>query len=167
MKSTTRGALAAVLACMASAVAAAPAAAGTSVPVTLPLESLETAVPVETPELRTAVPVLVPGAPEGPRHVTGALLPQGAVPSVPLGSELPDTLLELPVENPLGEGNLGVAQARTEESDVRLSSPGAQLGAPLTPPAADAFGLPEPALPQAGLVAPVLQATPAAGLLLH
>lgn len=166
MKLTTRGSLAAVLACMASAVAAAPAVAD-SVPVTLPLESLETAVPIEAPELRTGVPLLMPGTPEGPRHVTGALLPQGTLPAVPISSELPDTLLELPVENPLGEGNLGVAQAQTVESDMELKSPGASLGAPLTPPAADAFGLPEPALPQAALVTPVLRATPAGSLLLH
>ncbi|MFF3287957.1 hypothetical protein [Streptomyces sp. NPDC003023] len=166
MKSTTRGSLAAVLACMASAVAAAPAVAGTSVPVILPLESLETAVPVEAPELRTGVPVPVPGAPQGPRHVTGTLLPQDTLPALPVTSELPRTLLEIPVENPLGEGNLGVAEASSAESDLKAVTPGAALGAPLTAPDGDALGLPAPTLPQAALVGPVLQGSPAAGLLL-
>ncbi|MFJ3101449.1 hypothetical protein [Streptomyces sp. NPDC086835] len=124
MKLTTRGTLAAVLACMGTAVAAAPAVAGTSVPVVLPLESLETAVPVEAPELRTGVPVPVPGAPEGPRHVTGPLLPQGTLPAMPVSSEVPPTLLAVPVENPLGEDDLGVAKVRAQESDVKLVSPG-------------------------------------------
>lgn len=166
MKLTTRGTLAAVLACMGSAVAAAPAVAGTSVPVVLPLESLETAVPVEAPDLRTGVPVPVPGAPEGPRHVTGTLVPQDTLPSVPLSSELHRTLLEVPVENPLGEGNLGVAQVLAQESDVKAASPGASLGAPVTAPTG-AFGLPEPTLPEAALVAPVLQAAPTGTLLLR
>ncbi|MFH8928705.1 hypothetical protein ACH4D4_16770 [Streptomyces pristinaespiralis] len=165
MKLTTRGTLAAVLACVGTAVAAAPAVAGTSVPVVLPLESLETAVPVETPDLSTGVPVPVPGAPEGPRHVTGALLPQGTLPAVPVSSELPRTLLEVPVENPLGEGNLGVAEVLAQESDVELASPGASLGAPVTAPSGEGFGLPEPTLPEAALVAPVLQAAPTGTLL--
>ncbi|MFK4691908.1 hypothetical protein [Streptomyces pristinaespiralis] len=165
MKLTTRGTLAAVLACVGTAVAAAPAVAGTSVPVVLPLESLETAVPVETPDLSTGVPVPVPGAPEGPRHVTGALLPQGTLPAVPVSSELPRTLLEVPVENPLGEGNLGVAEVLAQESDVELASPGASLGAPVTAPSGEGFGLPEPTLPEAALVAPVLRAAPTGTLL--
>ncbi|ALC21184.1 hypothetical protein ACH46N_27165 [Streptomyces pristinaespiralis] len=165
MKLTTRGTLAAVLACVGTAVAAAPAVAGTSVPVVLPLESLETAVPVETPDLSTGVPVPVPGAPEGPRHVTGTLLPQGTLPAVPVSSELPRTLLEVPVENPLGEGNLGVAEVLAQESDVELASPGASLGAPVTAPSGEGFGLPEPTLPEAALVAPVLRAAPTGTLL--
>ncbi|MEW2632339.1 hypothetical protein AB0903_11910 [Streptomyces sp. NPDC048389] len=144
---------------MASAVAAAPAVADT-VLVHVPLESLETAVPVEAPELRTGVPLLMPGVPEGPRHVTGTLLPEGILPAVPISSELPHTLLGLPVENPLGEGNLDVAHALTEESDMELKTPGASLGAPLTAPSEGAFGLPGLALPRAGLDAPVLRAAP-------
>ncbi|MEU0375284.1 hypothetical protein ABZ070_35090 [Streptomyces sp. NPDC006283] len=165
MKLTTRGSLAAVLACMATAVAAAPAVAGTTVPVGLPLEALETAVPVEAPKLSTGVPVPVPGAPDGPRYVTGNLLPQNTVPTVPIAGELPRTLLEVPVENPVGEGNLGVAQAVSEESDLKLASPGATLGAPLSQPAGEGLGLPEPTLPQAALIAPALQGAPTAGLL--
>lgn len=167
MKLTTRGSVAALMACMATAVAAGPAVAGTSVPVTLPLESLETALPIEAPSLRSGVPVPVPGAPEAPRHVTGQLLPQGTVPAVPFTSELPTTLLEVPVENPLGEGNLGVASAVSKASDLRLTSPGASVGAPVSEPRADLFGQPEPTLPQAALITPALQGTPAADLLLR
>ncbi|MBM9619639.1 hypothetical protein [Streptomyces zhihengii] len=166
-KWTTRGSLAVLVACAASAVGAAPALAGTSVPVTVPLESVEAALPVDAPALSTGVPVPVPGAPEGPRHVTGNLLPQNTLPAVPFTGELPETLLELPVENPLGEGRLGVAQVASEASDLTLASPGASVGAPLTQPRAELLGQPEATLPQAGLVAPVLQGSPAAGLLLN
>ncbi|MEU1280178.1 hypothetical protein [Streptomyces sp. NPDC005805] len=170
-KSTTRGTLAAVVACVASAVGAsamgaAPAAAAGSVPVTVPLESVEAALPVDAPALSTGVPVPVPGAPEGPRHVTGNLLPENTLPAVPLTAEVPGTLLELPVENPLGEGNLGVAQVVSEASDLTLASPGASLGAPLTQPRPELLGQPEATLPEAGIVAPVLRGAPAAELLL-
>ncbi len=166
MKSTTGGSLAVIVACMASAVAAAPAVAATAVPVTLPLESLETVMPLEAPVLSTGVPVLVPGAPEAPRHVTGRLLPQGTVPQVPFGSELPRTLVELPVENPLGEGNLGVASVVSDGSDIDLTSPGASVDAPLSEPRPELAGQPEPVLPELALLAPELTGSPAAGLLL-
>lgn len=166
MKLTTRGSLAAVMACMATAVAATPAVAVEPVPVTVPLESLETVLPLEAPALSTGVPVLVPGVPDGPRHVTGRLLPESTVPTVPFTGELPKTLLELPVENPLGEGNLGVARAASQASDLKLTAPGASLGAPLSEPRAHLFGQPEPTLPQVALITPVLQGTPAADLLL-
>ncbi|MFI6287034.1 hypothetical protein ACIBCM_20180 [Streptomyces sp. NPDC051018] len=164
MKSTTRGSLAALMACMASAVAAAPAAAAASVPVTLPLESLETVLPLEAPALSTGVPVPVPGAPEGPRHVTGRMLPEQALPRVPVTGELPRTALDLPLENPLGEGALGLARAAVEAPDTRLTTPGASLGAPLSAPRPELFGQPEPVLPEAAVLTPALTGTPAAGL---
>ncbi|MET7618280.1 hypothetical protein [Streptomyces sp. NPDC005408] len=152
---------------MASAVAAAPAVAGPSVPVTLPLESLETVLPVEAPALRAGVPVPVPGAPDGPRYATGKLLPEGTVPQVPFTSTLPETLLEAPVENPLGEGNIGVARAASEATDLKLTSPGASVGAPVSEPRADLFGRPEAVLPELSVLTPTLQGTPAADLLLR
>ncbi|WP_432124419.1 hypothetical protein [Streptomyces sp. C10-9-1] len=166
MKLTTRGSLAAVVACVASAATGAPAVAAGSVPVTVPLESVEAALPVEAPSLSTGVPVPVPGAPETPRHTTGNLLPDHTLPAVPFAGQLPETLVELPVDNPLGEGELGVVRAVTEASDLRLSSPGASLGAPLTQPGPGSFGQPEPTMPEAGVIAPVLQGAPAAALLL-
>jgi hypothetical protein len=147
MKLTTRGPLAALMACMATAVTATPAVAGTSVPVTPPLESLETVVPLEAPAPCVGAPVPVPGAPDAPRHITGLLLSEGAVPAVPFTSEPPQTLLELLVEKPLGEGNLGVARAASEALTCGL-------------------GQPEPTLPEAALRTPGLQGDPAADLLL-
>jgi hypothetical protein len=151
---------------MATSVVATPAVAGTSVPLTLPLESLETVLPLEAPVLRAGVPVPVPGAPDAPRHVTGRLLPEGAVPAVPFTTELPETLLQLPVENPLGEGRLGAARVVSKASDVKLTGPGASLGAPLSEPRPRLFGQPEPTLPQVALITPVLRGDPAAGLFL-
>ncbi|MFI1398399.1 hypothetical protein [Streptomyces sp. NPDC020681] len=153
---------------MASAAAVAPAAASIApVPVNVPLESLETVVPVEAPALSTGVPVPVPGGFEAPRHVTGRLLPAGILPQLPLTSELPRTLVELPVENPLGEGNLGVASAQSESSELKVTSPGADVGAPVSAPRPELFGQPEPVLPELSVLAPSLVGDPAAGLLLR
>lgn len=169
MKLTTRGSVAAAfVACVATAVAASPAAAGTppvpSVPVTLPLEHLETVLPVETPELRTGVPVPVPGVPDGPRYAAGRMLPEKVVPAVPFGTQLPETNVELPVKDPLGEDNLGVVRAVAEASDLALTAPGASVGAPVSAPRPHLFGFPEPVLPEVGLAAPMLRGTPAATL---
>ncbi|MGX1883373.1 hypothetical protein [Streptomyces sp. NPDC055287] len=167
MKVTTRGSVAAAfMACLATAAAVSPAAAGTSVPVDLPLESLQTVLPVQAPELRTGVPVPVAGVPDGPRHVTGRLLPENALPAVPFTAELPDTKLVLPVEDPLGEGRLGALGAVSEASDLALTAPGASVGAPVSAPREHLLGRPEPVLPQVALITPVLQGTPAAALLM-
>ncbi|MET9515884.1 hypothetical protein [Streptomyces sp. NPDC002994] len=167
MSLTIRGSVtAAFLACMATAAAASPAAAGTSAPVDLPLEHLERVLPVEAPELRTGVPVPVAGVPDGPRYVTGRLLPEKTLPAVPFTAELPETEVELPVKDPLGEGNLGALRAVSEASDLTLKAPGATVGAPLSAPREHLSGLPEPVLPQLGLVSPILQGTPAAALLM-
>ncbi|MER6913683.1 hypothetical protein ABT354_18595 [Streptomyces sp. NPDC000594] len=165
MKSTTRGTLAAVLACMASAVGAAPAVAGTSVPVILPLESLETVVPIQAPKLSTGVPVPVPGAPDGPRHSPGRLLPERLLPQIPLTAELPRTVAALPLEHPLQEGNLGVATLASVAEELSLTSPGLDLGAPVSAPRPELAGQPTPVLPQAALLTPALQGAPGAALL--
>ncbi|MGV9314749.1 hypothetical protein ACWDR0_21570 [Streptomyces sp. NPDC003691] len=164
MKSTTRCSVAAVLACMASAVGAGSAAA-TSVPVTLPLETLETVLPVPAPELSTGVPVPVPGVPQAPEHVAGRMLPYGALPQVPLSSELPGTELGVPLTAPLGEHPLGVARATSEAADLSLATPGASLGAPLSAPRPELYGQPEPVLPEVALLTPWLRGAPAAGVL--
>ncbi|MEW1544927.1 hypothetical protein [Streptomyces tsukubensis] len=166
MKSTTRCSVAAVLACMASAVGAGSAAA-VSVPVTLPLESLETVLPVPAPELSTGVPVPVPGAPQAPEHVAGRMLPYGTLPQVPLSSELPVTELGVPVTEPLGESTLGVARATSEAAELSLATPGASLGAPLSAPRPELYGQPEPVLPELALLTPEFRGAPTAGVLFH
>ncbi|MGW7054133.1 hypothetical protein [Streptomyces sp. NPDC054887] len=167
MKLTTRGSVAAAfMACMATVAAASPAAAGTSVPVDLPLENLERVLPIRAPELRTGVPVPVAGVPDGPRHVSGRMLPKRTLPSVPFTAELPETTLELPVDGPLADTNIGALRAVSDASDVLLSTPGASVDAPVSAPRADRGGRLEPVLPQVALISPVLQGTPAAALLM-
>ncbi|WP_251060226.1 hypothetical protein [Streptomyces sp. ISL-100] len=151
---------------MATAAAASPAAAGTSAPVDLPLERLERVLPVEAPELRTGVPVPVPGVPDGPRYVTGRLLPEKTLPAVPFTAELPETEVGLPVKDPLGEGNLGALRAVSEASELMLKAPGATVGAPLSAPGEHLSGLPEPVLPELGVAPPMLRGTPAAVLIM-
>ncbi|MEU1179298.1 hypothetical protein ABZ464_16905 [Streptomyces sp. NPDC005820] len=166
MKPTTRGTLAAVLTCVAAAAGAAaatPAAAIGTVPVPVPLNGLENSLGMELPEIGGEIPLPAPGSPEGPRYVEGRLIPERAVPQLPVGAGLPGAGVRAPLPQILGNGfdHLGLDVPAT---DLRTLGPGLALDAPLTPPNPDNFGLPDPKLPQAGVLTPVLQAVPAANL---
>ncbi|MEV0224772.1 hypothetical protein [Streptomyces sp. NPDC050704] len=162
MKSTTRGTLAAVVTCVAAAVAT-PAVAADSVPVAVPLDGVEHALNMEMPTVGGTVPLIMPGRPDGPRYVEGRLLPDRAIPQLPVTSDLPSLNLRTPVPHVLGDAFDHVA-AGTPTSDLRALTPGATLDAPLTAPRADKLGLPALQLPEAGVLAPVLQAAPGADL---
>ncbi|MFF9620143.1 hypothetical protein [Streptomyces griseosporeus] len=167
MKSTTRGTLAAVLTGVAAAAGAAacatPAAAARAVPVPVPLQGVEQSLQMELPKLGGEVPLPIPGAPEGPRYVEGRLLPERALPQLPVGAGTPGLDMRTPVPHLLGDDFDHVA-LDAPASDLRALGPGLNLDAPLTPPNPDNFGLPEPKLPQAGVITPVLQAVPGADL---
>ncbi|WP_328871481.1 hypothetical protein OHT76_15915 [Streptomyces sp. NBC_00287] len=164
MKSTTRGTLAAVVTGVAAAVAsAAPAAAVGTVPVPVPLDGIEKSLNIELPKLGGEIPVPMPGAPEGPRYVEGRLIPERVIPQLPVSGGLPGVGLRAPLPHILGDDfdHVGV---HAPASDLRTLAPGLTLDAPLTPPNPEGFGLPEPKLPQAGVLAPVLQTVPGADL---
>ncbi|MFD7442826.1 hypothetical protein [Streptomyces sp. NPDC059909] len=160
MKMIARGSLGALMTCVAAAVAAPSAAAGPQVPVAVPLDPLERAVPLEAPTLRTGLPVPVPGAPEGPRYVEGKMLPSGILPQVPLTSDLPRTHVGVPLPHPLNDEGVGTVHASAPEADLVTATPGADVAAPLTTPRPGTFGLPGLALPEAGVLVPELRATP-------
>ncbi|MGX1914620.1 hypothetical protein ACWIID_38225 [Streptomyces phaeochromogenes] len=162
MKSTTRGTLAAVVTCVAAAVAT-PAVAADGIPVAVPLDGVENSLNMEMPRVGGTLPLPTPGSPDGPRYVEGRLLPDRAVPQLPVTSDLPSLDLRTPVPRVLGDTFDHVA-ASTPTSDLRALTPGASLDAPLTAPQADKLGLPAPKLPEVGLLAPVLQAAPGANL---
>ncbi|MZD04583.1 hypothetical protein GTW43_05730 [Streptomyces sp. SID5785] len=162
---TVRGTLAVVAGCAAAAAGgAAPAAAAPSVPVEVPLAGVESALPVDAPELRTAAPLPIPGAPEGPRYDEQHLLPQNALPRLPVSSELPRTHAALPVPRVLPVDTVEQVGLDSAGSPLRTESPGASVGAPLTAPQAGRFGLPGLSTPQLGLGTPDLQAGPGADL---
>ncbi|MFR9800096.1 hypothetical protein ACL02U_30015 [Streptomyces sp. MS06] len=163
MKPTTRGTLAAALTCAAAAASVAPAAAVSVVPVPLPLDGIGQSLNMELPELTGEVPVPMPGAPEGPRYTEGHLIPQRAVPQLPLGAGLPGADLRAPLPHLLGD-DFDHAALDAPASDIRTLGPGVNLDAPLTAPDPDDFGLPGPKLPEVGVVTPVLQAVPGADL---
>ncbi|MFF3937855.1 hypothetical protein [Streptomyces phaeofaciens] len=166
MKPITRGTLAAALTCVAAAAGAAvatPAAAVDTVPVPVPLNGVEQSLGMELPTARGEIPLPVPGAPEGPRYVEGRLLPERAVPQLPVGAGLPGLGLRTPVAEVPGDDFRHVG-LDVPASDVRTLGPGLALDAPLTAPDPDNFGLPDPKLPQAGVITPVLQAVPGANL---
>lgn len=157
MKSTTRGTLAAVVTGIAATVGAAgPVAAAGTVPVPVPLGGVSKALHTEVPHLGAELPLPKPGAPEGPRYVTGRLLPQRTLPQVPVTGGLPGVDARSPLPHVLGDG-FDHAGVDAPASDLRALSPGVSVDAPLTAPNARAFGLPSAKLPEAGVLAPVLQ----------
>ncbi|MFE1952981.1 hypothetical protein ACFW9D_21235 [Streptomyces sp. NPDC059524] len=164
---TVRGTLAVFAGCVAAAAGgAAPAAAASapSVPVEVPLGGVEDALHVDAPHLSTAAPLPIPGAPEGPTYDEQHLLPQGMLPRVPLGTELPATAAELPVPQVLPTDTVKQVGLHTEASPVHAESPGASVNPPLTGPRAERLGLPDLSAPQLGLGVPDLRAQPGADL---
>ncbi|MCI3269526.1 hypothetical protein [Streptomyces cylindrosporus] len=164
MKSTTRGTIAAVITGVAAAMGAAatPAAAVGTVPVPVPLEGAEQSLGMELPKLGGEIPLPTPGKPDGPRYVEGRLIPEHVLPQLPVTGGLPGAGLRAPLPHVLGDqfDHVGVA---TPASDLRTLAPGLNLDAPLSPPS-PATGLPEPKLPEVGVLAPVLQTVPGANL---
>ncbi|MFF8730443.1 hypothetical protein ACF073_28770 [Streptomyces sp. NPDC015171] len=159
MKSTTRATLAAVITGVTAAVGAAatPAAAAPGpIPVPVPLDGVSQSTGLEMPKAYLELPLLTPGVPEGPRYVTGRLLPDHTLPRVPITGMLPGAHLRVPLPHALGDGfdHVGID---LPASSLRTLGPGLNLDAPLTPPNPANFGLPSLKMPQASVIAPVLQ----------
>ncbi|WP_225821419.1 hypothetical protein [Streptomyces naphthomycinicus] len=158
MKPTTRGTLAAVVTGVTAAMVAAatPAAANPAVPVPVPLDGVSESLGVAVPRAGLELPLLIPGVPEGPRFVTGRLLPDRVLPQVPLRGTLPGAYLRGPLPHLVGEGfdHIGID---APASGLRTLGPGLVLDAPLTPPAPDNYGVPGLKMPQAAVLAPVVQ----------
>ncbi|WP_030379913.1 MULTISPECIES: hypothetical protein [unclassified Streptomyces] len=162
MKPITRGTLAAALTCMAAAAGAAtPAAAATTVPVPLPLDGVEKSLHMEMPQVTGELPVPVAGAPEGTRFAEGRLLPERALPRLPLSGGLPGGDLRAPLPHVLGDGfdHLGVS---APAADLRTATPGLSVDTPLGRPDAANGGLPSLHEPHAGLGTPLLRTVPGA-----
>ncbi|GAA3104724.1 hypothetical protein [Streptomyces echinatus] len=166
MKPTTRATLAAVITGVTAAVGAAatPAVAATgTIPVPVPLDGVSRSLGVEMPQAVLDVPLLTPGVPEGPRFVTGRLMPERTVPQVPIRGALPGVNLRTPVPHLIGGGadHIGVG---TPASALRTLTPGLALDAPLTPPNPGRADLPDLKMPQAAVIGPVLQTVAGADL---
>ncbi len=161
MKKSTRGALAAVMACAAAAGGAASATAAEQPEVTVPLQGIENSLHLQAPEVTFGIPVPAPsGAPQGPDYVAGELLPDHLVPRVPVDNSLPSVRAAVPLAGLLGDSGLKAVEAEVNAADVEAVTPGAGLGLPLTAPRGELWGLPAPTLPSAGLDAPTLSAAP-------
>ncbi|KPI17701.1 hypothetical protein OK074_1722 [Actinobacteria bacterium OK074] len=163
MKSTTRGTLAAVVTCVAAAAGAAatPAAAAGTVPVPVPLDGVEKSLNVQLPKVGGELPLLTPGVPTGPQYVEGCMVPAHALPQVPIGGALPGASLHAPLAHVLGPG-FDHVDVDAPASDLRTLTPGASVDTPLTLPDADHMGMPDPKLPQAAVLTPLLQTVPGA-----
>ncbi|WP_405917092.1 hypothetical protein [Streptomyces sp. NBC_00728] len=166
MKPTTRGTLAAVLTDVAAAVgaaAAAPAVAADTVPVPVPLNGVEQSLGLEAPTVAGELPLLVPGGLEGPRYVEGRMIPDRAVPQVPLSGGLPGADVRTPLPRVLGAGfdHLGLSAAA---ADLRTLTPGLSVDSLIGAPDPDRLGLPGLNWPQAAVLAPLLRTAPGADL---
>ncbi|MFJ6655882.1 hypothetical protein ACIQNG_05875 [Streptomyces sp. NPDC091377] len=167
MKPSARGTLAAVVTGVAAALgaAASPAAAVETVPVPVPLEGAEYALNMELPQIGAELPVPVPGAPDGPRYVEGRLLPDRALPQLPVSAGLPGATLRAPLPRLLGDRFDHVA-VELPAAPVDAVAPGLAVDAPLTAPDPERFGLPDAKLPQAGILTPTLRTVPGAALVM-
>ncbi|MEU6578026.1 hypothetical protein [Streptomyces sp. NPDC046805] len=165
MKPSTRGTLAAVITGVAATVGAAatPAAAVGTVPVPVPLDGVEKSLNVDLPKVGGELPLPTPGAPEEPRHVEGRFIPEHVVPQLPLNGGLPGAGLRAPLPHVLGRGfdHVGLD---APAAGLRALAPGIAADAPLTAPNPDRLGLPDPKLPQAGVLGPALRTAPVANL---
>ncbi|MGW2488724.1 hypothetical protein ACWCV9_16145 [Streptomyces sp. NPDC001606] len=158
MKPTTRGTLAAVVTGVAAAMGAAatPAAAVGTVPVPVPLEGVSQSLGMEVPKASLELPLIMPEAPDGPRYVTGRLVPDRTLPQVPVSGALPGVDLRAPLPRLLGDRFDHVA-LDAPANDLHTLAPGLSADLPLTAPNPDNFGLPDLKLPQLGLLAPVVR----------
>ncbi|MFE4817582.1 hypothetical protein ACFRFU_14355 [Streptomyces sp. NPDC056704] len=165
MKSTTRGTLAAVVTGVAAAMGAAavtPAVAAEKVPVPVPLDGVGRGLNLQTPKIAGELPVPTPGGPEGPRYVEGRLLPDQAVPRLPVGAGLPGAGLHTPLPNLVdGFDHLG---ADAPAADLTTLTPGLAVDTPLSAPNPDHYGLPDLKLPQAAVLGPLLKTVPGANV---
>ncbi|KOV95157.1 hypothetical protein [Streptomyces sp. NRRL B-3648] len=157
MKPITRGTLAVVVTSVAAAVgAAAPAAASGTVPVTVPLGGVSRSLGAEVPTLGAEVPLLKPGVPDGPRYVTGRLVPDRVLPQLPVRSGLPGLHTRAPLPHLLDDG-FDHLDVDSPTGGLRALTPGLSVDAPLTAPDGSNVGVPEAKMPQAAVLAPVLR----------
>ncbi|WP_329276682.1 hypothetical protein [Streptomyces sp. NBC_01451] len=160
MKSTTRILAAAVLTGVAAAVgSAAPAVAADTVPVPVPLDGVEKSLNLSLPKVGGELPLLTPGVPEGPRYVEGRMIPDSALPQVPMGAALPGLSAETPLPQLLGKG-FDEAAVSVPAADLRTLTPGLSVDTPMTTSNPDVFGLPTLKEPQAAVLTPLLQTAP-------
>ncbi|MBO1337387.1 hypothetical protein [Streptomyces sp. VRA16 Mangrove soil] len=167
MSIKVRGTIAVLAGCFTAAVGGVtPAVASSQVPVEVPLDGVESALHMDVPTLSTAAPIPLPGTPRGPRYARGHVLPQQAVPQLPLTGELPATEADVPLPQVPATQDVDRLGLRTESSPVRTVTPGASVNPPLTGPRAEKLGLPQVSAPQAGVIVPDLQARPGADVAL-
>ncbi|MFI1563003.1 hypothetical protein ACH4ZX_08000 [Streptomyces sp. NPDC020490] len=166
MKPTTRGTLAAVVTGVAAAVGAAGATPAVAVPVPVPLRGAEQSLGTKLPEIGGEIPVPVTGEPQGPRHVRGRIVPERAVPQVPVSGGLPGLGMRAPLPHALDDG-FDHLTVEAPAAGLRTLTPGLSPDAPLTPPHpgdAGSVGLPDLKVPRTDVVTPALRSTPAAEL---
>lgn len=145
------------------AAAATPAVAAETVPVPVPLDGVERALKLQTPKIAGELPVPMPGGPEGPRYVEGRLLPDRAVPRLPVGAALPGAGVRTPLPHLVGHGfdHLG---ADAPAADLTTLTPGLSLDTPLSAPNPDHYGLPDLKAPQIAVLGPLLKTAPGANV---
>lgn len=140
---------------LASAAMAAPAAA-VEAPVNVPFQGLEPVIPMDAPTISTAAPLPMPGAPTGYHPGRAGSLPDIGLPTVPLDTTMPESVVAAPLPEVIEGSELGQALLTTPRSKMAATTPGALVGNPFTQPHADRGGMPGLTSPKAGVIAPAV-----------
>ncbi|MFF1507504.1 hypothetical protein [Streptomyces sp. NPDC058326] len=140
---------------LASAAMAAPASAAEA-PVVVPLQGLEPAIPMDAPTVATGVPLPVPGAPTVFHEGRSQGMPDIGLPRVPVASSVPKTVLAAPLPEVIEGSQFGTALLTSPGSPLKAATPAAKVGNPVGMPRGDRFGLPELAMPDAGVLTPAV-----------
>ncbi|MEV0092650.1 hypothetical protein [Streptomyces sp. NPDC050738] len=140
-------------------------AAAVQAPVVVPLQGLETALPMDAPTVRTGIPIPIPSEPS-PLRTRAMQHPDPALelPQTPITSDLPTTVLEAPMPQGFDGEDLGSARVTSGGSPMAAKTPGLAVGRPFALPHGESLGLPELDDPQAAILAPALQGDVSSGL---
>ncbi|MBB1253652.1 hypothetical protein [Streptomyces alkaliterrae] len=158
MRFSNQGKLAVFAACAAAALAPAGTAvadqSGSHVPVDVPLQSLEAALPLDAPTVSATVPSRPLSAPAVKPAMSEDRVNVPLVPEMGAMLQAPAALVELPLPGTDLTPDGSTARVGTS-SDLSALTPAAEVIAPLTNPART--GLPGLAMPDASVTTPALQ----------
>lgn len=144
---------------------AARQAADSRVPVYVPLEAMETGLPVDAPRLAGTLPATPVLPPEAPSMGPGQLVPDPLLPALGTSGDGPSALLEAPVPTLDARNAASAARVATPSVPLTAAGPEARLGLPVDALSVEDGELPRlDDLPDAGLTGPQAQGQPTAGI---
>lgn len=160
MKMSPQGRFAALAACTAAVLAPATAAAadaGSQVPVDVPLESIETVLPLDAPTIHATVPSNPLSTPSVPQIMKDDQLNVPLVPEVGTILDTPTADVTVPLLGSDRNENSTSARISTDSTPLTAVTPAVDVALPLTNPGVEESGMPRLAMPNATVTTPTLQ----------